>query len=53
MRRQSGASTARTVAITWISNQQVSLYARAGFTFCGPFAEDIEDPNSVFMKKGL
>jgi putative acetyltransferase len=29
------------------------LYARAGFTFCGPFADYIEDPNSVFMEKEL
>jgi putative acetyltransferase len=27
------------------------LYARAGFTFCAPFAEYIEDPNSVFMTR--
>ncbi len=25
------------------------LYARAGFTYCEPFADYIEDPNSVFM----
>ena len=29
------------------------LYARSGFTFCGPFAEYGEDPNSVFMTKEL
>jgi putative acetyltransferase len=29
------------------------LYARAGFSYCGPFAEYIEDPNSVFMEKTL
>jgi putative acetyltransferase len=29
------------------------LYARSGFTFCGPFAEYLEDPNSVFMTKEL
>ena len=29
------------------------LYARAGFTFCGPFAEYVDDPNSVFMTKDL
>jgi len=29
------------------------LYARAGFTFCGPFADYIEDPNSVFMTKRI
>ena len=29
------------------------LYARSGFTFCGPFAEYVEDPNSVFMTKEL
>ena len=29
------------------------LYARAGFTFCAPFADYIEDPNSVFMTKEL
>jgi putative acetyltransferase len=29
------------------------LYARAGFTFCGPFADYIEDPNSVFMTMEL
>ncbi len=26
-----------------------SLYARFGFRACGPFAEYVEDPNSVFM----
>jgi putative acetyltransferase len=25
------------------------LYASAGFTFCGPFGEYCDDPNSVFM----
>jgi putative acetyltransferase len=25
------------------------LYQRAGFTYCAPFADYIEDPNSVFM----
>ena len=29
------------------------LYARAGFTFCGPFAAYIEDPNSIFMTMEL
>jgi putative acetyltransferase len=29
------------------------LYTRSGFTFCGPFAEYVEDPNSVFMTKDL
>lgn len=29
------------------------LYARAGFTYCEPFAEYIDDPNSVFMTKKL
>ena len=29
------------------------LYARSGFTFCGPFADYGEDPNSVFMTKEL
>jgi len=29
------------------------LYARAGFSFCGPFADYIEDPNSVFMTKRI
>ncbi|HMG04903.1 MAG TPA: GNAT family N-acetyltransferase [Chthoniobacterales bacterium] len=29
------------------------LYARAGFTYCGPFADYVEDPNSVFMTKEL
>jgi putative acetyltransferase len=29
------------------------LYGRSGFTFCGPFAEYVEDPNSVFMTKEL
>jgi putative acetyltransferase len=26
-----------------------SLYESFGFTYCGPFGEYIEDPNSVFM----
>jgi putative acetyltransferase len=29
------------------------LYTRSGFTFCGPFADYVEDPNSVFMTKEL
>jgi putative acetyltransferase len=29
------------------------LYGRSGFTFCGPFAEYVEDPNSVFMTKEI
>lgn len=29
------------------------LYARAGFTYCAPFADYIEDPNSVFMTKEI
>lgn len=29
------------------------LYARAGFVFCGPFADYWDDPNSVFMTKEL
>jgi putative acetyltransferase len=29
------------------------LYSRAGFTFCEPFADYIDDPNSVFMTKEL
>ncbi len=30
-----------------------NLYARFGFKRCGPFADYIEDPNSVFMTKEL
>ena len=29
------------------------LYARAGFVYCVPFEDYIEDPNSVFMSKEL
>ena len=29
------------------------LYARSGFSYCAPFADYIEDPNSVFMTKEL
>lgn len=29
------------------------LYARAGFHDCGPFADYVRDPNSVFMTKEL
>jgi putative acetyltransferase len=29
------------------------LYASFGFAFCGPFADYIDDPNSVFMNKEL
>jgi putative acetyltransferase len=29
------------------------LYESFGFTYCGPFGEYIEDPNSVFMIKRL
>lgn len=29
------------------------LYARFGFKYCGPFADYIEDPYSVFMTKEL
>ena len=30
-----------------------SLYARFGFQQCGPFADYVEDPNSVFMTRAL
>jgi len=30
-----------------------SLYARFGFRCCGPFADYLEDPHSVFMTKKL
>lgn len=30
-----------------------TLYASAGFTFCGPFGEYRDDPNSVFMTRVL
>ena len=29
------------------------LYAKFGFTYCGPFAAYVEDPNSVFMTREL
>jgi putative acetyltransferase len=29
------------------------LYLKAGFTYCGPFSDYREDPNSVFMTKEL
>ncbi len=29
------------------------LYARFGFTYCGPFADYVEDPYSVFMTREL
>jgi len=29
------------------------LYERFGFTYCGPFADYIEDPNSAFMTRAL
>jgi len=29
------------------------LYARFGFQYCGPFADYVDDPNSVFMTKEL
>ncbi len=30
-----------------------ALYRRHGFSFCGPFADYDEDPNSVFMTRTL
>jgi len=30
-----------------------SLYAKFGFRVCGPFADYVEDPNSVFMTREL
>lgn len=29
------------------------LYAKFGFTLCGPFGDYVDDPNSVFMRKEL
>ena len=29
------------------------LYVNFGFTYCGPFADYVEDPNSVFMTRAL
>jgi putative acetyltransferase len=30
-----------------------TLYQSFGFTYCGPFADYVEDPNSVFMTRSL
>jgi RimJ/RimL family protein N-acetyltransferase len=30
-----------------------ALYERHGFVYCGPFADYVEDPYSVFMVKAL
>ncbi|HMM65526.1 MAG TPA: GNAT family N-acetyltransferase, partial [Dokdonella sp.] len=30
-----------------------ALYERFGFDYCGPFADYVEDPYSVFMTKAL
>ena len=30
-----------------------NLYAKCGFKKCGPFADYVEDPNSIFMTKEL
>jgi putative acetyltransferase len=30
-----------------------TLYERFGFTYCSPFADYIEDPNSVFLTRAL
>ena len=30
-----------------------TLYARVGFTYCEPFGDYVEDPNSVFMTREL
>jgi putative acetyltransferase len=30
-----------------------TLYTKFGFTYCEPFADYKEDPNSVFMTKEL
>ena len=30
-----------------------TLYANFGFTYCEPFADYVEDPNSVFMRREL
>jgi putative acetyltransferase len=30
-----------------------ALYASVGFTYCGPFGDYVEDPNSVFMTLSL
>lgn len=30
-----------------------ALYARAGFSPCGPFGDYVDDPNSVFMTRAL
>lgn len=30
-----------------------TLYANFGFTYCGPFADYVEDPHSVFMTREL
>ncbi|WP_211747728.1 GNAT family N-acetyltransferase [Paenibacillus sp. Marseille-Q4541] len=31
----------------------IRLYAKLGFEYCDPFADYVEDPNSVFMTKEL
>ena len=31
----------------------ITLYEQHGFSFCGPFGDYVEDPNSVFMTRAL
>jgi putative acetyltransferase len=33
--------------------EAIRLYARFGYVQCGPFADYVSDPNSVFMEKSL
>ena len=35
----------------YLQHAALALYARCGYTRCGPFGPYVEDPNSVFMTK--
>ena len=39
--------------LSWMRSSARRLYAKAGFKLCPPFADYIEDPNSVFMTMEL
>ena len=35
----------------YLQPEAISLYEKAGYVRCGPFASYVDDPNSVFMRK--
>lgn len=54
LEQQAGERGCRRFALEtgYLQPEAIGLYGRCGYEACGPFGDYVEDPNSVFMRKG-